>query len=206
MKDIHAHWETVYQHRPADELSWYQTDPVGSLLLISSVGAPAAQRIIDIGGGTSRLVDALLERGYPRPAVLDVSAAALEQNRQRLGERADLVDWYASEVALFHPSHRFTIWHDRAVFHFLTDPSDQEVYVSVLREALEPEGQVVIASFTYGAPLRCSNLEVRHHDEHSLQAVLGQEFQLLEVHHERHVTPANQVQPFIYCRFLRRSS
>jgi len=202
MNDIHTHWETIYQRRPIHELSWYQDDPTDSLLLISNVGPSTAQRIIDVGGGASRLVDALLERDYLRPAVLDISDAALEHARQRLGKRAALVDWYSSEVTLFRPPRRFTIWHDRAVFHFLTDEKDQEAYISVLREALEPDGQVVIASFTHGAPSRCSNLEVRHHDEQSLQAIFGQEFQLLEVFHKRHITPVNQVQPFIYCRFL----
>ncbi|CAK0765489.1 Methyltransf_11 domain-containing protein [Gammaproteobacteria bacterium] len=205
MKDLLTHWEKVYQNRPANELSWYQADPTASLLLIGNAGLPGAQRIIDIGGGASRLVDALLERGYPRPAVLDISATALAGAQERLGERADLVDWYLSEVTLFRPPHRFTIWHDRAVFHFLTDPRDQEAYTTVLRETLAPDGQVVLASFTHGAPPRCSNLEVKHHDEQSFQAILGREFQLVEVYHNLHITPSNQQQPFIYCRFLRRS-
>jgi SAM-dependent methyltransferase len=195
------HWNQVYQARGPQEVSWYQHRPEMSLALIAASGVSRDAGIIDIGGGASTLVDCLLDQGYTGLAVLDLSRVALDTSRSRLGQLAGTVEWFEADVTTFTPPHRFGLWHDRAVFHFLTDPADRSGYVATLRRGLQPGGSVVISAFAPDGPPKCSGLDVVRYDEQRILAELGAEFRLHEVRRETHVTPWGSEQRFIYCRF-----
>ena len=200
-----AHWNQVYATRAADEVGWFQRRPELSLELIAAAGIRKDAGIIDVGGGASTLVDRLLDLGYTTLAVLDIAGAALNVSRTRLGARAAAVEWFEADVTAFEPPRRFGLWHDRAVFHFLTDAQDRTRYVATLRRTLQPDGAVVIATFAPDGPPRCSGLEVMRHDERSIGAELGAEFEFRELRRETHRTPMQTEQRFIYCRFERRT-
>lgn len=192
------HWEQVYTDKTPLDVSWFQQQPTISLALINSLKLPKKAAIIDVGGGASVLVDHLLNEGYHNLAVLDISAQALAHSQSRLGTQADQVEWFAEDITTFKPSRKFDMWHDRAVFHFLTDAADRKQYVANLKAALVPNGHVVIATFAIGGPTKCSNLDIVQYDEAKMCAELGDEFVLRDVHHELHITPANKEQSFIY--------
>ena len=200
------HWNRVYQSRTPENVSWYQRRPDLSLALIAASGVAEDARIIDVGGGGSVLVDHLLDLGYVNLAVLDLSGAALGASQARLGARAAGVEWHEADVTNFAPPHRYALWHDRAVFHFLTAAEDRARYVETLRNALEPNGAVVIATFAPEGPPKCSGLDVVRYDEKSIAAELGAEFRLQEVRRETHVTPWQAEQRFNYFRFQRQSA
>jgi len=195
-------WNQVYQTKGTQDVSWYQRRPDVSLALIAASGISKDTGIIDVGGGASTLVDFLLDEGYTRLAVLDLSGVALSHSRSRLGGRAGAVEWFEADVTLFAPPHRFGLWHDRALFHFLTAAEDRRGYVATLRRTLQPSGTVVISTFALEGPSKCSGLDVMRYDEQSILAELGAEFQLQEVRCERHITPWQSEQRFIYFRFL----
>jgi SAM-dependent methyltransferase len=199
--DRRDHWNRVYQTRAPESVSWYQQRPDISLELIAASGIARDAGIIDVGGGTSVLVDHLLELGYTNLAVLDLSGAALDVSRSRLGAWAAAVEWFEADVTSFEPPHRYALWHDRAVLHFLTDTEDRARYVTTLRKALQPNGTVIIATFAPDGPPKCSGLDVVRYDEHSIVAALGAGFQLHEVRRETHVTPGKAEQRFNYFRF-----
>lgn len=199
------HWEQVYQTKAPDDVSWFQTQPAISLKLIESSGVGKDAGIIDVGGGSSVLVDFLLDAGFSKLAVLDISAAALEHARQRLGRRASSVEWCETDVTTFNPPHRFGLWHDRAVFHFLTDKADRQKYVETLKRTLTPGGHVVIATFAIDGPQKCSGLDVARYDAPSICAELGAEFQVVEQASETHTTPWQTEQKFGYFRFARKN-
>lgn len=194
------HWEAVYQHKQPNEVSWFQTHPEYSLALIKNAGVMPAQAVIDVGGGASHLVDQLLAAGYQDVSVLDIAAAALTHAKTRLGAQAAQVTWLESDVTAFNPPKQYALWHDRAVFHFLTDAADRARYLEVLNAALQPAGHVIIATFAPDGPEQCSNLPVERYDADKLQAVLGAEFSLLETQSEAHQTPTGKVQHFLYFR------
>ena len=195
------HWNQVYETKGPLDVSWYQRRPEVSLALIAAAGVSKDAGIIDVGGGTSVLVDCLLDAGYARLAVLDVSGAALSQSRIRLGARSAAVEWFEADVTTFMSPHRFSLWHDRAVFHFLTAADDRRGYVATLRQTLQPGGTVIIATFALDGPPKCSGLDIVRYDEPSILAELGPEFRLQEVRRETHVTPWESEQRFIYFRF-----
>lgn len=199
------YWDQIYRTKSAHEVSWHQRRPDVSLALIAASGVSKDAGIIDVGGGASTLVDFLLDDGYTRLAVLDVSAAALCQSRARLGARAEAVEWFEADVTSFHPPYRFGLWHDRALFHFLTLANDRCAYVATLRRTVQPGGAVIISTFAPDGPPQCSGLEVVRYDEQSILAELGAEFQLREVRRETHITPWQSEQRFIYFRFQRRT-
>jgi trans-aconitate methyltransferase len=198
------HWETAYSTRPANEQSWFQAKPERSLAMIRRTGAGPASPIIDVGGGASNLVDFLLDEAYRDLTVLDISATAVNEARQRLGDRASRVQWLQQDVLTFVPPRQYAVWHDRAVFHFLTGEQDRRLYIDVLRCALQMGGQLVIAAFAPDGPTKCSGLEVMRHDAASLGLVLGDDFRLEEEATEDHVTPAGRLQRFGYYRFSYR--
>ncbi|HVY58062.1 MAG TPA: class I SAM-dependent methyltransferase [Xanthobacteraceae bacterium] len=200
--DRHAHWQNVYTTKDEKEVSWFQESPTTSLDLIAAAG-DETRSVIDIGGGASRLVDALLARGYRHVAVLDVSEAALMVARQRLGPAADAVRWIAADVTSWEPAEQYDIWHDRAAFHFLTAASDRDAYVTRLKQALRPGGQAIIGSFSLTGPERCSGLPVVRYDAQSLGVVLGPAFRLIETREEAHRTPWDATQHFQFSRFQR---
>ncbi|PIQ43201.1 MAG: SAM-dependent methyltransferase [Gammaproteobacteria bacterium CG11_big_fil_rev_8_21_14_0_20_46_22] len=197
------HWEQVYTQKQADEVSWYQKKPTVSLSMIQSISSPR-DRVIDIGGGSSSLVDHLLVLGYDKLAVLDIAQQAIQQIQKRLAEKANHVEWYIDDITQFVPPHPYEVWHDRAVFHFLMDQTLRAAYVDVLKKTLTPGGYVVMATFGKGGPKRCSGLDIVQYDERMMQNELGDEFILLNSQYESHVTPAGKEQRFIYLTFLRQ--
>jgi len=160
--------------------------------------------VIDVGGGSSKLVDHLLEAGYQELSVLDISANALEMTRQRLGGKAESVQWIESDITSFETSRCYELWHDRAVFHFLTEAEDRRQYIDILRQVLTPGGSVIIAAFAIGGPTKCSGLEVVQYDAEKLSNELGGEFRLEEAAEDIHLTPKNTEQAFQYFRFSRQ--
>ena len=202
--DAKAHWQGVYRSKAPSEVSWYQAVPAVSLALIEHCGLRAADPVIDVGGGASVLVDHLLGRGYSRLSVLDVSGIALDAARRRLGESARQVEWIESDITAFEPPRKFALWHDRAVFHFLTERGDRERYVDALKQALTPAGQAIIAAFAIGGPEKCSGLPIVQYDSDKLLAELGDGFAVVEQRNEAHVTPAQRTQAFAYFRLIRR--
>lgn len=204
--DRQAHWQRIYSHGRVPELSWHQPDPALSLQLIRRSGISKAASVIDVGGGASMLVDRLLEEGYTRLAVLDVSGEALALARGRLGALADSVEWYEADVVAFDPPHPFTLWHDRGTFHFLTEASDRAAYVRALKGAVSAHGHAIIATFSVGGPAQCSGLDVMHYDARRLSRELGDDFRLLVQADEIHVTPSGEEQPFSYFGVVRLPS
>lgn len=198
-----AYWESLYQSKQDSELSWTQSDPALSIALIGE--ACENGRVIDVGGGTSQLSGRLLDRGYS-VAVLDISQAALDRARGRLGARAERVEWIAADVTAQPELGTFDVWHDRAVFHFLTHPSDRRAYVALLERTLLPGGHAIIATFAPDGPERCSGLEVQRYSSQDLAAELGAAFMLLKSLPEKHLTPGGQEQSFQYSVFKRRAS
>lgn len=198
-----SHWENVYSTKESTEVSWFQQRPEYSLELIKATRVDTSAHIIDIGGGASTLVDFLLDAGYQDLAVLDISHGAIKQAKSRLGDIANKVTWIEEDITSFSSARSFQVWHDRAVFHFLTDAKDRRNYVRTLTGALMPGAHVIIATFNLDGPEKCSGLEVVRYSAETLSAVLGNAFQLVESSAEEHATPDGYKQSFIYCRFIR---
>jgi SAM-dependent methyltransferase len=201
--DRKAHWDDVYRSKSTENLTWYQARPETSLRLIESAGLDTDARIVDVGGGTSTLVDCLLDAGYRHLGILDVSPAVLQRAQQRLGARGDSVELLEADVTRFEPPHSWDLWHDRAVLHFLTAKDDVAAYRRSMLDALAPAGQAVVATFGPEGPLKCSGLEVRRYDPGSLSDALGPQMELVESVVEEHVTPKDSTQQFLFCRFRR---
>jgi 2-polyprenyl-3-methyl-5-hydroxy-6-metoxy-1,4-benzoquinol methylase len=197
------HWEHVYAEKESTEVGWFQQHPQRSLELIQATVVDAAVRIIDIGGGASTLVDFMLDAGYENLTVLDIAHAAIEQAKSRLGARADKVAWLEHDITEFSPDEPYDLWHDRAVFHFLTDKLDRSSYVRTMSRALKPGAHAIIATFDLNGPEKCSGLDVVRYSPATMAAVLGDNFQLVESVTEEHVTPHDAIQKFVYCRFIR---
>lgn len=199
-----SHWEHVYESKPANSVSWFQEHAALSLDLINSIGASPESSIIDVGGGAATLVDDLLSRGYRRVSVLDLSGNALRVARQRLGERAASVDWIEGDIrTVALPAQAFDVWHDRAVFHFLTDPADRAAYVEQVMRAVKPGGHVIVATFGQDGPTQCSGLPVVRYSPGGLHAEFGAAFRLIEHLSEAHRTPMGTLHHFIYCHCLK---
>ncbi|MGB5398267.1 MAG: class I SAM-dependent methyltransferase [Gammaproteobacteria bacterium] len=199
--DIKTHWEQVYAEKNPTEVSWYQQHPERSLELIRATGVDLAAACIDIGGGASTLVDAMLDAGYCNITVLDIAHAAIEQAKTRLAGRASTVTWIEQDITEFRVESVFDVWHDRAVFHFLTDPLDRSSYVHAMTRALKPGAHAIIATFALDGPEKCSGLEVVRYSPESLSAVLGDSYELVDSCTESHLTPNAATQSFVYCRF-----
>jgi SAM-dependent methyltransferase len=194
------HWDRVYRTKAASEVSWYQPEARLSLELIRRVAPELDAPIVDVGGGASTLVDGLLRGGYRDVTVMDLAPAALARAQERLGERASQARWMVADVleAPLLPA-SCAVWHDRAVFHFLTDARDRARYVAQVQRVVRPGGYVIVASFGPEGPRRCSGLEVVRYDPNGLHAEFGSAFRLLDSTKEDHRTPAGAVQPFVYC-------
>lgn len=193
------HWEGVYRDKTADQVSWFQPQAVSSYRLITEAAEPGA-RIIDVGAGASVLVDQLLDAGYRNVTVLDLAEAALDVSRARLGSSGDAVQWIAADITEAElPTAYYDVWHDRAVFHFLTDPTDRARYVAQVLKSVKPGGRVIVAAFGPGGPLQCSGLDVMRYAPQTLHAEFGAPFQLLGHETEIHHTPGGHEQEFVYC-------
>jgi SAM-dependent methyltransferase len=197
------HWDQAYVARRAREVSWYQKFPALSLKMIQKSQASKDTPIMDVGGGASLLVDFLLEQGYQDISVLDISAIALNKARKRLGDRAPRVEWIEKDITSFEPERKYGLWHDRALFHFLTFEGDRDKYIQVLKKSLQPGGQVLISTFAIGGPNKCSGLDIVQYDAEKLKCELGGEFTLMEQEQVRHNTPAKKEQLFGFYRFIR---
>lgn len=198
--NIKQHWEQVYSTKESNAVSWFQEHADKSMQLIRATGISKESAIIDVGGGASTLVDDLLSDGYSNLTVLDLSAKALEVAKQRIGSRADSVNWLEGDVTQFNlPVHHYDLWHDRAVFHFLTDPADRQAYVDKVLKAVRPGGHVIVSTFAEDGPEKCSGLPAMRYGVDSLHAEFGDKFQLLGNDKEIHHTPFGTEQKFIYC-------
>ncbi len=197
------HWDKVYAARAENEVSWFQEKPAISLDLIVSCGVAKTAPILDVGGGASRLADLLLQEGFTDISVLDVAEPALDRAKVRLGARASQVKWLTADITEWKPSDRYRVWHDRAVFHFLTDAMDRNAYRRALLAALEPGGTAIIATFALDGPERCSGLPVVRYSGASLEGELGGELRLIETVSENHRTPAGAIQRFQFSRLQR---
>lgn len=202
--ETQTHWNRVYTTKATDAVSWYQVQPKISLELIAAAKLPLHAPIIDVGGGASLLVDCLLAQDRSALSVLDISASALAGARARLGAGAAKVGWIEADVREFAPAQRYDLWHDRAVFHFLTDPAERAAYMAALRRSLNPRGHVVIATFALDGPARCSGLDVAHYDAASLHAQFGADFELLDARRETHITPNGSEQRFTWAHLRMR--
>lgn len=195
-----THWENFYSTRATTAVSWFQVHAELSLRLVRSTGATADSPIIDVGGGASTLVDDLLTAGYQNVTVLDLSAAALHAARGRLGARAASVQWLEADITCATlPAGAYEVWHDRAVFHFLTAPDDRAAYVRAALHAVKPGGHVIVATFADDGPTHCSGLPVVRYSADELHAAFGERFELLRHEKEAHRTPFGTVQQFVYC-------
>lgn len=198
--DLKQHWERVYATKASDTVSWFQEHADTSLRLIHNTGIGNGAAIIDVGGGASKLADDLLTEGYTDVTVLDLSLAAIAVTKQRLGKTADMVHWMEGDITCAEfPLHRFDIWHDRAVFHFLTDPVDRQAYVERVSRAVRPGGHVIISTFGLEGPVKCSGLDVVRYNSESLHEQFGRRFHLIDSKTEIHHTPSGAVQQFLYC-------
>ncbi len=203
-EDRQGHWQRTYQLKTEREVSWHQDSPEPSLRLIAAAAPSLASPIIDIGGGTSHLVDHLVQRGYSHIAVLDVSDAALATAQARLGAQAEAVDWIAADITRWTPKEHYGVWHDRATFHFMVSEADRAAYLACMKLALAPGGHAIVATFAPDGPEKCSGLPVMRYDAASLADALGREFALIGSEHHLHQTPWGAVQPFQFCVFERR--
>jgi len=194
------HWNKVYSTKATDAVSWFQPHADYSLELIKATGVGRDASIIDVGGGASTLVDDLLANGFTNLTVLDLSATALAAARKRLGSRAGDVQWIEADITKAElPASQYDVWHDRAVFHFLTGPEDRAAYVSAVFRSVKPGGHVIVATFAEDGPAQCSGLPVMRYHADELHAEFGEAFQLLDHRKEEHHTPSGTVQQFVYC-------
>ena len=198
--DVKTHWERVYTTTKPESVSWYRAHLETSLALIERAAVALSASIIDIGGGESTFVDDLLLRGYKNLTVLDVSQTAIEVTKRRLGPAAEQVDWLAGDILKIELEPRaYDLWHDRAVFHFLTTPGQRDAYVRQVASAVRPGGHVIVSTFGPEGPTKCSGLEVMRYDAESLHDEFGRRFRLVESSKELHQTPFGITQQFLYC-------
>ncbi|MCK5400415.1 MAG: class I SAM-dependent methyltransferase [Flavobacteriaceae bacterium] len=195
------HWERVYETKSPDQVSWTQKSPKTSIDLINSFGLTKTAKIIDIGGGDSKLVDYLLDKGFENITVLDISAKALDKTKKRLGNKADKINWVVSDITEFVPETTFDIWHDRATFHFLTTADQISKYLNTARKNVS--GYITIGTFSENGPKKCSGLDIKQYCEESLTTELKNGFEKIRCVKEEHITPFNTKQNFLFCSFKR---
>jgi 2-polyprenyl-3-methyl-5-hydroxy-6-metoxy-1,4-benzoquinol methylase len=197
---MQEHWERVYETKAPDQVSWFRPHLETSLALIGRAAGDRSASIIDVGGGASTLVDDLIGRGYRNITVLDISLAAIEVAKERLGEASESVQWLRADVTQADlPAHSYNVWHDRAVFHFLTKPEERLAYVRNVALAVKPGGHVIVSTFGPEGPNKCSGLDVMRYDAESLHEQFGRRFRLVESSKELHDTPFGTTQQFLYC-------
>ena len=198
--DRREHWERIYDTKSPTEVSWFSPHLHTSLAVIERVCPSRESSIIDVGGGQSTLVDDLLSRGYENLTVLDIAQSAIDSTRKRLSTAGNHVKWLIADVTrVTLPENHYDLWHDRAVFHFLTEPSQRQAYVRQVALSVKPGGHVIVATFGPEGPEKCSGLDVRRYDADSLHEEFGRRFRLVESSKEIHRTPFGTEQPFLYC-------
>ncbi|MEO5945433.1 MAG: class I SAM-dependent methyltransferase [Chitinophagaceae bacterium] len=199
------HWENVFATKQETEVSWFQPYPKTSIEFLELFQLPLTANIIDIGGGDSHLVDALLNKGYQNIWVLDISSIGLERAKLRLGEKAKQVHWVVTDVTEFIPLVQFDFWHDRAAFHFLTNDASINKYVSIAEKGIKENGCLVIGTFSENGPTKCSGLEIQQYNEAAMSARFERGFKRIKCIEENHTTPFNTVQNFLFCSFQRKN-
>jgi 2-polyprenyl-3-methyl-5-hydroxy-6-metoxy-1,4-benzoquinol methylase len=203
MFDNEQHWQQVYQEKLTTEVSWFQQDAKLSLALIQACNIAHHQGIIDVGAGASSLVKQLHNLGFSRLLVLDISAKALEKAKQHFADGGNNIDWLVADVTDFSAPYKCSLWHDRAVFHFLTTPTARRAYIDSLKNTLNIGGHIIIATFALGGPEKCSGLTIAQYDAEKLMLEFGSDFKLIEQQQELHVTPTNKEQKFNYFHLVR---
>lgn len=202
-----SHWDHIYSTKAAESVGWFKEHAGQSLNMIRGTGISLSAPIIDVGGGASRLVDGLLAAGYANLTVLDLAAAALAAAKARLGAASEAVQWLEADItSATLPANAYALWHDRAVFHFLTSADDRQAYVATVLRALKPGGHVIVATFAEDGPSQCSGLPVVRYSATQLHAAFGASFTLLQHAKEEHRTPSGTLQQFVYCHFQKSSS
>jgi 2-polyprenyl-3-methyl-5-hydroxy-6-metoxy-1,4-benzoquinol methylase len=199
--DKKHHWEDVYRKKKVDEVSWYQARPGLSLRMIAAANLARDAAIIDVGGGASLLIDNLITQGYTNLSVLDISGESLKCAKERIGSSGQNVQWIESNITDFNPQQKFQFWHDRAVFHFLTNPDERARYLEVMNRSLASGAYAMIATFAPDGPEKCSGLPVQRYSHESLQQILGPACKMVLQEQETHLTPAGGQQKFIYALF-----
>jgi len=195
------HWENVFSTKTQNEVSWTQVYPKTSMDYLEALQLPKTANIIDVGGGDSNLVDALLEKGYKNIWVLDISATALEKAKKRLGDKAKNIHWIVSDITEFETNIKFDFWHDRAVFHFLTDEISISKYVEIVSNAVSANGNFLLGTFSKDGALKCSGLEIKQYSEVSMKETFSDSFEAVKCFTEDHITPFNTIQNFQFCGF-----
>lgn len=198
------HWENVYNTKASEEVSWFQTYPKTSIAFVDLFNLSPEANIIDIGGGDSHFVDALLDKGFKNVYVLDISSSAIERAKQRLGARASKVNWIVSDITEFKPQVQFDLWHDRAAFHFLTAEESIYKYISIAESAIKKNGHLILGTFSENGPKKCSGLEIKQYSAASMSALFEVSFERVKCITEDHVTPFNTVQNFLFCSFIKK--
>ena len=198
MTDRKNHWEKIYTSKDEHQLSWYQESAAISLQMLEKISATKEQSILDVGAGASVLTDALIKQGYKDISLLDISDPAFSAVKQRLGKNADIPEYYVSDITTFDTNRQFDIWHDRAVFHFLTEAEDRKKYVACMDRLLSKNGYAIIGTFSFNGPTMCSGLDIVQYDKEKINAELGLTFEIIETYTDVHATPSGKKQEFMY--------
>ncbi len=198
------HWDEVYSTKAADEVSWFQPYPKTSMDFVALFNLPVDANIIDIGGGDSLFVDALLDKGYKNIYVLDISKKAIDRAKKRLGTKANMVHWIVSDVTQFKPTVQFEFWHDRAAFHFLTTEENIYKYISIAENAIKKNGCLILGTFSENGPQKCSGLAIKQYSQASISARFEVAFNRIKCIEEEHTTPNNITQNFLFCSFKKK--
>lgn len=199
--DRKKHWENIYKTKELKDVSWFQPTPETSLSFFNQFKVSLTSKVIDVGGGDSLLVDHLLDQGYQDVTVLDISVSAIERAKKRLGDKSENVTWIVADATTFKPTERYDFWHDRAVFHFLTDEKDISNYIENAQQALKPTGVLVIGTFSEQGPKKCSGIEIKQYSETSMPDRLNCFFENINCTTVDHKTPSGAVQNFVFCSF-----
>jgi ubiquinone/menaquinone biosynthesis C-methylase UbiE len=203
--DRKKHWENIYQNKDLQNLSWYEATPTTSLEFLKQFNVPVTAKIIDVGGGDSLLADHLLALGYKDITVLDISEAALDKAKKRLGDKASMVKWIVADAATFQANETYDFWHDRAAFHFLTSEKEIDSYINTIKQNLNTDGILVVGTFSEEGPKKCSGIEIKQYSEATLSNRLQKFFKKVKCIKVDHKTPLNTIQNFIFCSFKKLS-
>ena len=196
-----THWENIYQTKELKDVSWYQPTPETSLDFFRQFNVPTTAKVIDVGGGDSFLVDHLLDLGYQDISVLDISAAAIDRAKQRLGDKAKKVNWIVADVATYKPTQQYDVWHDRAAFHFLTEENEISDYLEAACESIKAAGILVIGTFSDQGPKKCSGIEIKQYSEATMSDRFQDFFEKIKCVRVDHKTPFDTIQNFVFCSF-----
>ncbi len=204
MESKKAYWENVFANKNSNEVSWTQAYPTITMQFIKEIELPKNAKIIEIGGGESFLVDILLAEGFSNITVLDISEKALKKAKLRLGEKANEITWIVSDITAFESKDKFDFWHDRAVFHFLTDKKEVEKYKKIVSSYMIENGYFLLGTFSPEGPLKCSGLDIVQYDEEQMKQVFIDDFEMIKSYQQEHITPMNTKQNFQFGGFIKK--